>query len=382
MWSGGEKEQMVQKKRKAREVDPQPEKNKKTRREAGPLKKSPASPKDKSAVAAKKKRRPAADSENIAETKRPKRKKSPEREISSRQKPKRQEQPKKKPVRKKPEQSGKTTDEEWAKIPAKKPRQVKEKPKPQKKTREAEKRKRKAPAKPKDAQPKKLKAKEAAVPVAKRPAPSRKRPASRKTRRSHEEIMEEEQQKEFRLQVILTGLVIVLGAVILFGIILFSLSVGKGYVNGNSMSPTLENKDKVVFLRYEQVDAFDIVAFRPPNHPDEQYVKRVIGMPGDKVSYEDGVMIVNKHKIKEKYIVYGNSDDDGDFVLQDIIEKTEGLEGSLRKITKIPDDMYLVLGDNRDNSEDSRTFGLITKDDIIGVVRFRYSPLDSIGVIH
>lgn len=246
-----------------------------------------------------------------------------------------------------------------------------------------------------------LKAKEEVVPppeIRKRPAKASKdkkkpdgktsrkpaRQASKpKQKRSYKQVKVAGEKKEFRLQVLLTGLAIILGAVILFGLIMFGMSVGKGLVNGNSMSPTLEDKEKVIFLRYEKIDQFDIVAFRPPNHPDEQYVKRVIGLPGDNVSYQKGVLKINGKEADEEYVVYEDtSDKEHDFELEDIIDRTDDISGTkLREVNEIPEDMYLVMGDNRSNSEDSRTFGLIKSDTIIGVVRFRYSPMSKIGIV-
>ncbi|MDH6364191.1 signal peptidase I [Enterococcus sp. PF1-24] len=208
------------------------------------------------------------------------------------------------------------------------------------------------------------------------------RARQRRKRQAYEARMREQKKKEFRLQIIITSLILVLSGVLLFGAVMLSMSIGTGKVVGDSMEPTLETKEKVVYLKHEKLDAFDIVAFVPPTakSSDEYYVKRIVGMPGDSVQYEDGILTINNQSLKEKYVANTGGLEAG-FDFEDIIENTPGLAGSLRETTEIPKDMYLVLGDNRENSEDSRTFGLISKDDIAGVVRFRYSPFNKFGSV-
>ena len=89
-------------------------------------------------------------------------------------------------------------------------------------------------------------------------------------------------------------------------------------------------------------------------------IKRVVGLPGDYIEYKDNYLYVNGVKYKESFI--------NDVITEDFNLKELGYD-------KIPDGMYLVLGDNRENSRDSRNYGLIKKDQIIGKTWARIWPI-------
>ena len=143
-------------------------------------------------------------------------------------------------------------------------------------------------------------------------------------------------------------------------------------VKGESMLP-FEDKDRLVISKVTSINRFDIIVFQAPDQ-DENYVKRVIGIPGDSVEIKDDVLYINGKAYKEAYVnkninrtIYNNETDD--FNLEDhTSEKT------------IPEGYYFVLGGNRWKSNDSREFGLISSKSIIGEVKFRYYPLQDIGV--
>lgn len=180
-----------------------------------------------------------------------------------------------------------------------------------------------------------------------------------------------------------TLLLVIVGVLLLFLVVFFGFFVSQGVVDGDSMNPTLTDGDRVLIFNYEKVDRFDIVAFNPPGHDGEEYVKRVIGMPGDDVTYQEGQLFINNELVAEPHLITEDnySSPFWNFDLQDILEMTDSLENTA-DISTIPEAMYLVLGDNRSNSEDSRTFGLITAEEIIGVVHFRYRPLTDFGILH
>lgn len=134
------------------------------------------------------------------------------------------------------------------------------------------------------------------------------------------------------------------------------------------MKNTLNDKDYVLIFKANyylfDVKRFDIISF---NYEDTKYlVKRVIGLPGEKIEYKEGILYVNGKIVKEEFLNVKTKD----FSLKDL-----GYE-------VIPKDMYLVLGDNRNDSLDSRDFGLIKKEDIIGKAVFRIWPINKMKVIN
>jgi len=147
--------------------------------------------------------------------------------------------------------------------------------------------------------------------------------------------------------------------------------VGLQQVVGPSMSPTLENGDilildKVTYKIFD-IKRNDIIAFY--SSKSKYLIKRVIGKPGDYIEFINNQLYVNNQLVQEEYL----PDDviTENFSLQDI------------GYSVIPEDMYLVLGDNRENSSDSRDpeIGLIPKKDIIGKVRFRIWPLNQMKLV-
>ena len=138
-------------------------------------------------------------------------------------------------------------------------------------------------------------------------------------------------------------------------------------VNGDSMYSTLHNGDIMILNRLEYkrngVDRFDIVVI---NTGKTHIIKRVIGLPGDKIEVNDNVLYINDEKVEEKYLDEGTIT--SDFSLK-----------KLFKIDKIPKDYYFVLGDNRDESMDSRIIGLISADDIEGIASFTIFPFNRFG---
>lgn len=142
---------------------------------------------------------------------------------------------------------------------------------------------------------------------------------------------------------------------------------------GPSMNPTLESGDAFLLNKFiykiSEVKRGDIIVF---NYDDTKYlVKRVIGLPGEKVEYRNNILYINDKPFVEDFL----SDDTitNDFTMEDIKNTLD---------SKIPEEMYLVLGDNRTDSMDSRDFGLIKESDIIGKTSIRIWPLNKIGFIN
>ncbi len=138
-------------------------------------------------------------------------------------------------------------------------------------------------------------------------------------------------------------------------------------VEGASMFPTFQNSDYLIIdeltYHFRAPMRGEVIVFRPPQNPQDFYIKRIIGLPGETVEIKDG-----------KVIIY-NSDHPEGFVLKEnylLDNKTPGA----KKIT-LGQDEYFVLGDNRVASYDSRSWGPLKKDEIIGLVRLRLYPFQS-----
>lgn len=131
-------------------------------------------------------------------------------------------------------------------------------------------------------------------------------------------------------------------------------------VSGDSMVPTL--KDKQILLlnkinyRFNDIKRFDVVVIELEN---KEIIKRVIGLPGEEVQYKNNSLYIDGHEVENDY----NFDTD-DFSLKTICNCNE-----------IPEDKYLVLGDNRKVSADSRIIGLIDIKDIKGSVELSVWPI-------
>jgi signal peptidase I len=141
-------------------------------------------------------------------------------------------------------------------------------------------------------------------------------------------------------------------------------------VSGNSMVPTFESGDYILTdklsYRVGIPTKGDVIVLKNPKNESQDFIKRIIGVPGDKVKIENGQVFVNDSTLPEDYLP------EGTFTLGGATLK-EGEE------TIVPEDKYLVFGDNRNQSSDSRAWGFITRDEIVGKVFFRYWPPTTFG---
>ena len=134
------------------------------------------------------------------------------------------------------------------------------------------------------------------------------------------------------------------------------------------MSPTLKNQDVVLLSKinyhFTSIKRFDVVSL---TYADTKYlVKRVIGLPHEKITYQNNILYVNGKAIKEPFLKKTVTKD---FSIQDL-----GYD-------QIPKDKYLVLGDNRENSLDSREIGLVSKKDILGKVLVKFWPITEFKIV-
>jgi signal peptidase I len=145
-------------------------------------------------------------------------------------------------------------------------------------------------------------------------------------------------------------------------------------VNGQSMYPTYHHGEYVltnlIALRFERPQRGDVVVFESPQNPDKDFIKRVIGVPGDKLLLKDGSFYINGTKLDESgYLPTGVKTYGGTFL-------QEG------KVVTIPPGHYFAVGDNRDFSSDSREWGFVAENKVIGKSFFVYWPLDRINIVY
>lgn len=154
-------------------------------------------------------------------------------------------------------------------------------------------------------------------------------------------------------------------AAIAIALIIKSFVFNTTYVLGNSMYPTLHEKDRLfaikVPLYFHGPERGDVIVLEAPDSPGKDYIKRVVGISGDKIQILEGKVYVNEELIDEDYL-------EGD-------EYTHTYQ---ENIWIVPEGDVFVLGDNRAEgaSKDSRYFGTISLDKVKGVTEFRYYPID------
>lgn len=182
--------------------------------------------------------------------------------------------------------------------------------------------------------------------------------------------MEEKNNKDMKsetiewIKSILTAIVIA----ILIKTFIFNTT----YVLGNSMYPTLHEKDRLfankISLYFSGPSRGDVIVLKAPDAPGKDYIKRVIGIEGDTVEIKDGKVYLNGELLEEEYI--------------DIDSYTHAYNES---IWEVPEGHLFVLGDNRAEgaSKDSRYFGCIDIKSVKGITGFRYFPINNrFGRIH
>lgn len=109
----------------------------------------------------------------------------------------------------------------------------------------------------------------------------------------------------------------------------------------------------------------DVIIFKYPDDPSKNYVKRVIGLPGERIKVEDGITYINDEPLEEDYVVFKDMEDN-------IVERDGS--GDFAEV-KVPEESYFVMGDNRNRSKDSRywtTTNFVPKDNILGKALFCY----------
>ncbi|MDO5719068.1 MAG: signal peptidase I [Tissierellia bacterium] len=137
-------------------------------------------------------------------------------------------------------------------------------------------------------------------------------------------------------------------------------------VKGSSMMPTLEDGDKILTqklsLYFSSPKRGDIVVIHAPDKKYYNYIKRVIGLPGDRIEIIGGKLFVNDL-----------------LQIEDYISEDSTLPYTIENSWIVPENQIFVMGDNRGHSKDSRIFGTVNMKDIIGISFFRIYPIFKIG---
>jgi len=136
-------------------------------------------------------------------------------------------------------------------------------------------------------------------------------------------------------------------------------------IPSGSMLPTIQLGDRVVvdklFFKWSELKRGDVIVFIPPAsvNSNEDFIKRVIGLPGQKIEVKNQKVYINDQPLVEPYIADQPMYQYGPIV--------------------IPNDSYCVFGDNRNDSDDSHVWGLLPRDNIVGRTLFRYWPINRLG---
>jgi signal peptidase I len=140
-------------------------------------------------------------------------------------------------------------------------------------------------------------------------------------------------------------------------------------VEGTSMMPALVDQERIFINKFiyrfgiGEISRGDMVVFWFPMDPSKSYIKRVIGVPGDTVEVDDGVVIVNNRRLEESYV------------------SSEYRDRQSMPPFEVEPDHYFVMGDHRSSSNDSRSWGPVPRRYIYGKAVFIYWPIDKMGIV-
>ncbi len=155
-------------------------------------------------------------------------------------------------------------------------------------------------------------------------------------------------------------------------IVVYLFILQPNQVKGQSMEPNFHNGDYIltskITYKFRKIKRGDVIILKSPKNPEIEFIKRIVGLPGDRIMVKDGYLYVNGQRWEEPYANHPTNTWEGGFL-------REGEEFI------VPEGYVFVLGDNRPRSSDSREFGPIPIQDIIGVVFYRYFPPNKMGPI-
>lgn len=182
----------------------------------------------------------------------------------------------------------------------------------------------------------------------------------------HTETISEQQEPEEKRSGFMRFVIDIVETLILSIILFAAINAvsARIRVDGASMEPTLQSGEFVIVnkLAYTFGDPAtgDVIVFHFPRDPDQEYIKRVIGLPGDQVEIKNGEVLVNGQALSEDYIA---------------------ASPVYESVWDVPSDSLFVLGDNRNNSSDSHNWGPVPLDYVIGKATFIYWPPTEWGIL-
>jgi signal peptidase I len=149
-------------------------------------------------------------------------------------------------------------------------------------------------------------------------------------------------------------------------------------VYGESMMPTLHHNDRLIVNKLNYAignpERYEIIVFKTSENRD--YIKRIIGLPGDTIEYKDDVLLINGEEMPEAYLNELRQMMDNELLTYDF---------TLREVTgekTVPEGHLFVLGDNRRHSKDSRNIGTVPMEDVIGEAQLRFWPISDINLFN
>lgn len=252
----------------------------------------------------------------------------------------------------------------------------KKRPRPQTQSQSHERQEKTATSRPTNQAAKKVREPNAKRPV-RRPTSQNQKISLKKAELKRKEQRRRKQQERRRYVIYLLQFLVPL--VLVTGLVFFFLVRTVSHVvDGNSMNPTLLNKDQVIIAKGKIPVRYDVITFKPPTYSQFLYVKRVIGIPGDVIWVKDNHLFLNQHATEASELaenLEAISLPNGTLK----IDISESVANQLAAYDRIPENQYFVMGDNRNNSSDSREFGLVSNEMIEGIVTFRFYPFNRIG---
>ena len=155
-------------------------------------------------------------------------------------------------------------------------------------------------------------------------------------------------------------------------VFIYFFAVQPHQIQGDSMLPNFINGEYIltdkISYRFNEPRRGDVVVFKAPNDPRKDYIKRVVAVPGETISLQNNTIYLNGEPLSEEYLSNNEVINGGAYLS----------EGS---VADIGPGRYFVLGDNRDQSQDSRSWGPVATSEIVGKVFFRYWPPKAIGTL-